>query len=84
MLVLTYNFATALSETTTHNLQTLATVFHLVYLFQNCELKQEPRTLATALRQPLKFHNRERSCFFTFAGVSGIVRNLWLRGEFLF
>ena len=84
MLVLTYNFATANSETTTLKLQTLTTAVRLVSLFQNCELKQEPRTLATALRQPLKFHNRERSCFFTFAGVSGIVRNLWLRGEFLF
>ena len=68
MLVLTYNFATANSETTTLKLQTLTTAVRLVYLFQNCELKQEPRTFTTKLHQPLKFHNRERSCFFTFAG----------------
>jgi hypothetical protein len=52
LLVLTYNFATALSETTIHKFQTLATEFVLVSSFQNCELKQEPRTLATALHQP--------------------------------
>ena len=64
---MTYNFATAFSVTTTIKLQTLATEFFLISLFQNCELKQEPCTLATALRQPLKFHNRERKYFFTFA-----------------
>jgi hypothetical protein len=69
MLVLTYNFATANSETTTLKLQTLTTAVRLVYLFQNCELKQEPRTFTTKLHQPLKFHNRERSCFFTFSGL---------------
>ena len=67
MLVLTYNFATANSETTTLKLQTLTTAVRLVSLFQNCELKQEPRTLATELHQPLKFHNRENKYFSTFA-----------------
>ena len=69
LLVLTYNFATAISETTTLNPKTLTTALQLVSLFQNCELKQEPCTLATALHQPLKFHNREIMYFFTFAGV---------------
>ena len=69
MLVLTYNFATANSETTTLKLQTLTTKLLLVSSFQNCELKQEPRTLATKFHQPLKFHNRERRYFFTSAGV---------------
>jgi len=39
---LTYNFATAISETTIHKLQKLATELQLVSSFQNCELKQEP------------------------------------------
>ena len=52
LLVLTYNFATTLSETTTINLKTLTTELQLVSKPQNCELKQEPRTLATALHQP--------------------------------
>ena len=64
MLVLTHNFATALTETTILNLCTLTTIFQLVSSFQNCELKQEPRTLTTELRQPLKFHNSERKYFF--------------------
>ena len=68
LLVLTYNFATANSETTTLKLQTLTTEKQLVSKPQNCELKQEPRTLATELHQPLQFHNRERKYFFTFAG----------------
>jgi len=42
----------------------MATELFLVFSFQNCELKQEPRTLATALNQPLKFHNSEREHFF--------------------
>ena len=36
---------------------------------ENCKLKQEASTLATELRQPLKFHNRERMYFFTSAGL---------------
>ena len=64
---MTHNFATALSVTTTLKLQTLTTTLQPVSLFQNCELKQEPCTLATAFHQPLKFHNRERKYFFTFA-----------------
>jgi len=63
---LTYNFATALSVTTTLKLQTLTTKLLLVSKPQNCELKQEPRTLATELHQPLKFHNRENKYFSTF------------------
>jgi len=66
---LTYNFATAHSETTTLKLQTLTTKLQLVSLFQNCELKQELCTLATELHPPLKFHNRERKYFITFAGL---------------
>ena len=65
-LVLTYNFATAHSVTTTRNLKTLTTKLLLVSKPQNCELKQEPRTLATELHQPLKFHNRENKYFSTF------------------
>ncbi len=37
--------------------------YNLVSKPQNCELKQEPRTLATELHPPLKFHNRERKYF---------------------
>jgi len=68
-LVLTYNFATAITETTSHKLQTLTSTLQLVFSFQNCELKQEPRTLATELHQSHNFHNRERKFFFTFAGL---------------
>ena len=56
MLVLTYNFATALTETTTLNLCTLATILLLVSSFQNCELKQEVSTLTTELQQTNEFH----------------------------
>ena len=35
--------------------------------FQNRELKQEFYAQATALQQPLKFHNRERRYLFSFA-----------------
>ena len=56
MLVLTYNFATAITETTTLKLCTLSTTFQLVSSFQNCELKQEPRTLSTELQQTHEFH----------------------------
>jgi len=66
---LTYNFATAHSVTTTLNLKTLTTELQLVSKPQNCELKQEPCTLATELHPPLKFHNRERRYFFTSAGL---------------
>jgi hypothetical protein len=63
MLVLTHNFATALTETTILNLCTLTTIFQLVSSFQNCELKQEPRTLTTELRQPLKFHGQGKNIY---------------------
>ena len=63
---MTYNFATALSVTTTLNLKTLTTELQLVSKPQNCELKQEPRTLATVLHPPLNFHNRENKYFSTF------------------
>ena len=66
---MTYNFATANSVTTTLKLQTLTTEKQLVSKPQNCELKQEPRTLATELHQPLKFHNRERRYFFHISWV---------------
>ena len=36
---------------------------------ENCKLKQEASTIATELRQPFKFHNRERMYFFTSAGL---------------
>ncbi|HPS61347.1 MAG TPA: hypothetical protein PLE33_08845 [Candidatus Cloacimonas sp.] len=68
-LVLTYNFATGKFVSTSHTLRTLTSTLQLVSSFQNCELKQEPRTLATALNQPHNFHNRERKFFFTFAGL---------------
>ena len=42
IFVLTHNFATTLTETTTLNLCTLTTKLLLVASFQNCELKQEP------------------------------------------
>jgi len=63
-LVLTYNFATAFTETTSHKLQTLTSTLQMVSKPQNCELKQEFRTQATELNQPLNFHNRERRYFF--------------------
>ena len=59
--VLTYNFATAITETTTLKLQTLATELHLVSSFQNCELKQEASTLTTELQQTLKFRGHEKT-----------------------
>ena len=67
--VLTYNFAVAITVYSTIHLKTLATKLQLVSQLQNCELKQEPCTLATELHQPLKFHNRERKYFFAFAGL---------------
>ena len=67
---MTYNFATTITETTIHKLKTLATALFLVFSSQNCELKQEPRTQATALNQPHKFHNRERRYFFLISRVS--------------
>ena len=63
-LVLTSNFATGKFVCTSHTLRTLTTAIQLVSSFQNCELKQEPRTLATELHQPHNFHNRERRYFF--------------------
>jgi len=63
MLVLTYNFATALTETTTLNLNTLATIFQLVSSFQNCELKQEHRTLSTELQQTHEFHGHGKNIY---------------------
>ena len=64
MLVLTYNFATTNTETTTLNLCTLTTIFQLVSSFQNCELKQELCTLATELQQTHEFHGhgKIRTC----------------------
>jgi len=53
---LTYNFAGALTETTTLNLYTLATKLLMSSSFQNCELKQEPCTLSTELQQTHEFH----------------------------
>jgi len=64
---LTYNFATAITEITTDKLQTMATALLIVSSFQNCDLKQESCTQATALHQPLKFHNCERMSIFTFS-----------------
>ena len=61
MLVLTYNFATAITETTTFKLQTLATELHLVSSFQNCELKQEPCTLTTELKRTHEFRGHEKT-----------------------
>jgi len=66
---LTYNFATAHSVTPTLNLKTLTTELQLVSKPQNCELKQETRTLATELHPPLKFHNREIRYFFISTGL---------------
>jgi len=59
-LVLTYNFATTITETTTHKLWTLATELFLVFSFQNCELKQELRTLATELNPSLYFSDQRK------------------------
>jgi len=61
MLVLTYNFATALTETTTLNLCTLATILLLVSSFQNCELKQEVSTLTTELQRTHEFHGHGKT-----------------------
>ena len=63
MLVLTHNFATTLTETTILNFCTLTTIFQLVSSFQNCELKQEPRTLTTALQQTHEFHGHEKNIY---------------------
>jgi len=57
--ILTHNFATANTETTTHNLKTLTTAFQLVSQLQNCELKQEFCTQATALQQVSQPQNCE-------------------------
>ena len=67
MLVLTYNFATAFTETTTLNLCTLTTTFQLASSFQNCELKQEPCTLTTKLQQTIKFRGHEKTKKSTLA-----------------
>ena len=56
---MTYNFATALTETTNINLSTLTTTFQLVSSFQNCELKQKASSLATALSPPLNANGNE-------------------------
>ncbi len=63
MLVLTYNFATTLTETTILNLCTLTTIFQLVSQFQNCELKQEPSTLTTELQQTYEFHGQGKNIY---------------------
>jgi len=62
-------FSPAISETTYHKLQTLTSPLQMVSKPQNCELKQELRTLATALNQSHNFHNRERRYFFKPAGM---------------
>jgi len=63
MLVLTHNFATTLTETTTLNLCTLTTKLLLVASFQNCELKQEPCTLTTELQQTHEFHGHGNNIY---------------------
>ena len=63
MLVLTYNFATTLTETTILNFCTLTTIFQLVSSFQNCELKQEPCTLTTELQQTHEFHGHGKNIY---------------------
>ena len=77
MLVLTHNFATTITETTILNFCTLTTIFQLVSSFQNCELKQEPCTLATELQQTYEFHGHGKKYIQPLqkCGV-GIVRNL--------
>ncbi len=60
MLVLTHNFAKAITETTTLKLQTLVTKLLLVSSFQNCELKQEASTLTTELQRTHEFHGHEK------------------------
>jgi len=69
MLVLTYNFATAIIETTTLKLQTLATKLLLVSSFQNCELKQEASTFTTELQRTHEFndHEKTKKCILTTA-----------------
>ena len=56
---MTYNFATALTETTNINLSTLTTKLLLVSSFQNCELKQEASTHTTELSPPLNANGNE-------------------------
>ena len=63
MLVLIHNFATAITETTTLNLNTLATKLLLVSSFQNCELKQETSTPLTELQQTHEFHGHEKNIY---------------------
>jgi len=63
MLVLTHNFATTITETTTLNLNTLATIFQLVSSFQNCELKQETSTLSTELQQTHEFQGHGKNIY---------------------
>jgi hypothetical protein len=77
MLVLIHNFATAITETTTLNLNTLATKLLLVSSFQNCELKQETSTLSTELQQTHELHGHGKIYIQPLqkCGV-GIVQNL--------
>ena len=84
MLVLTYNFATANSETTTLKLQTLTTAVRLVYLFQNCELNKNPAHLQPNFTNPSNSTIVKEVVFSHLQGGDGIVLNLWLRDEFLF
>ncbi len=35
----------------------------MVYSFQNCELKQEPRTLSTQLQQTHEFHGQGKNIY---------------------
>ncbi len=63
MLVLTYNFTTALTETTILNFYTLTTQLLLVSSFQNCELKQEHRTLSTELQRTYEYHGQGKNIY---------------------
>jgi len=61
--ILTYNFATTLTETTTLNLCTLTTIFKLISKLQNCELKQEPCTPSTELQQTNEFQGHGKNIY---------------------
>jgi len=60
---LTYNFATAITETTILNFYTLTTQLLLVSSFQNCELKQEPRKPSTELQHTHEFHGHGKNIY---------------------
>jgi hypothetical protein len=60
-------FSPAFNVTTPHYLFSHTTILQPVSKPKNCELKQEFCAQATALHQPLKFHNCEKMSFFTFS-----------------